>query len=621
VGMSSWFKWRTREATALRAGVAAAYLFVPPSLSRCNFAAITGKCPGWPPVCMACVGCHGWDRGRALTWAAGADKSDFFNDAGEAAALWRAVFDDERAGEEDLEEHEVLAGVREYQGQRGGKGRRDSSKSRAGRGAGHRAPRKSGGSPKKAVVMEDGWFVSGSKHLGKIIRRHAEGIPESVMRGDGGKPKHDGWIIGDVIAWLPADRSNFFKDPMTKQEPAALWRVQYREIIAGLPQQEELEEEEIVDAHTAYEAWKSALLDTDEWLVAGSDYLKKRVRKAVASLDGGKHVVNATISGWLPPEQSNFFPDPATQVPVALWRILFDDETIGAEDLEEAEVIEYMEAYDVWKSAEDAKKRSHQSKGARGSSSPSKRRCGGLERNARQRSAHTSSGEGGDGGGQGTNAAPKDPRGTEKKGKRVQELRGRKKTPDGRVMYLAHWSGTTSDDDSWVEAAQLGKDEWLVSEWEQEHTQQDAAEAGSGKAAGDGVEAGEEGEGVGDIAQHVGNTLGSGADEDKKAAQDRKRPRESQEDGFEHAGKLSGPETTFEEGDKAGPSLAAARALEQVDAGDEQGCSAGGGAGGRHEAGSARSPEPAVAEDGQGARSKRVRRPARVFGEGGSESE
>ncbi len=469
--------------------------------------------------------------------------------------------------------------------------------------------------------------MTGSKHLGKILRRRAEGIPESVMRGDGGKPKHDGWLIGDVVAWLPAHQSNFFKDPMTKQEPAALWRVIYREIVAGAPQEEELEEAEVVEGHKAYQAWKSALLDKDEWLVTGSDYLKARVRKTVASLDGGVYLVNATVSGWLPPELSNFFPDPATQVPVALWRILFDDETIGAEDLEEAEVVEYMMAYNMWKKTEDLKKRSQQGKGSRASSSPSKRRCGGLERKASEGSAHAASGEGGDAGEQGKKAAQKDlPPAKEGSGKSVQELRGRKKTPDGKVMYLAHWSGTASDDDSWVEASQLGKDEWLVSEWEQEHAQEGAAEAGSGEAAADGGEVGEAAAAAGAHAavQQVGNTMSSGVDEHK--AQARKRPRESQDD-IERTARLSAPERSSEEsGTGACPAAAqerapAASALEQAGAGDGQGGCAGGGAGGRGGSGSARSPEPAVTGDGQGGRSKRPRRSRKVSADPASDSE
>jgi hypothetical protein len=35
-------------------------------------------------------------------------------------------------------------------------------------------------------------------------------------------------------------------------------------------------------------------------------------------------------------------------------------------------------------------------------------------------------------------------------------------------LYQVQWKGCTSEDDTWEEAAALGKDEWLVSEWEEE---------------------------------------------------------------------------------------------------------------------------------------------------------
>ena len=54
--------------------------------------------------------------------------------------------------------------------------------------------------------------------------------------------------------------------------------------------------------------------------------------------------------------------------------------------------------------------------------------------------------------------------------KKLEEIRGKKMTADGTVLYLAHWQGTDSDDDTWEHAAGLGSDEWLVSEWEAEQT-------------------------------------------------------------------------------------------------------------------------------------------------------
>jgi hypothetical protein len=43
-----------------------------------------------------------------------------------------------------------------------------------------------------------------------------------------------------------------------------------------------------------------------------------------------------------------------------------------------------------------------------------------------------------------------------------------------QVLYLVHWKGTSSGEDTWEEAAALGQDEWLVSEWE--HDQLSAAQ-------------------------------------------------------------------------------------------------------------------------------------------------
>jgi len=52
--------------------------------------------------------------------------------------------------------------------------------------------------------------------------------------------------------------------------------------------------------------------------------------------------------------------------------------------------------------------------------------------------------------------------------RRVAELRGKKMSADNTVWYLAHWEGCDTEDDTWVPPADLGSDEWLVSEWEAE---------------------------------------------------------------------------------------------------------------------------------------------------------
>jgi hypothetical protein len=57
-----------------------------------------------------------------------------------------------------------------------------------------------------------------------------------------------------------------------------------------------------------------------------------------------------------------------------------------------------------------------------------------------------------------------------KKQRRVAELRGKKMAADGTVWYLVHWEGSDSEENTWEQAAGLGSDEWLVSEWEAEQS-------------------------------------------------------------------------------------------------------------------------------------------------------
>ena len=551
-----------------------------------------------------------------------ADKSDFFQDPEtmlKPAALWRAVFDDERAGEEDLEEHEVIAGIREYQRPREveTKGKQDRSSVRASRGRDRSGSKSGEHATKTAAVREveiDGWLVTGSKYLFKTVRRRSEEIfrlpAPGSMETQCTKLTSDGWNFGDIVGWLPADRSRFYKDPMARQQPAPLWHVQYREIVDGVQHEEDLQESEVIEGMKEYKKWKAGLLDKDEWLTKGSDYLKRRVRKPVPNLQGEMLPVNATVLGWLPPEQSNFFPDPTTQIPAALWRILFDDEVIGAEDLEEMEVVQYAQEYDKWKSTEDAKKRSLQAKGGR---SPSKRRCGGLEHNARGVPTHTSSGEGGDTARHGTDGAQRkltaaaDDEDDEEKSlskpdlvRGVEELRG-KKIENGKVLYLAHWSGATSDDDTWMEAAQLGKDEWLVSEWEQNHD--DDARDAQVQGASSSCLAGKE----------------AGPQELKRGSPGRKRPRASSSEAQESSEEY-GPPVTPHGSAAANASLSAGRAHQ---AGSRASSSPqrqpGACAAAAHEA-SPSSVERASAPNDEGGRGKRVRRPKRKFG-GGSDSD
>jgi len=54
--------------------------------------------------------------------------------------------------------------------------------------------------------------------------------------------------------------------------------------------------------------------------------------------------------------------------------------------------------------------------------------------------------------------------------RKVGELRGKKIDANSTAWYVAHWEEGNTDDDTWEQAAGLGSDEWLVSEWEAEQT-------------------------------------------------------------------------------------------------------------------------------------------------------
>jgi hypothetical protein len=75
-----------------------------------------------------------------------------------------------------------------------------------------------------------------------------------------------------------------------------------------------------------------------EWITEGSEYVGRRVRRNVRG-DDGKLAgwANGSIVGWLPADKSDFYCK-ETGLPSALWHVRFDDEEIGEEDLEHAEV-------------------------------------------------------------------------------------------------------------------------------------------------------------------------------------------------------------------------------------------------------------------------------------------
>ena len=76
----------------------------------------------------------------------------------------------------------------------------------------------------------------------------------------------------------------------------------------------------------------------DDGWTTGSRYLGQRVRRI---LPEGKHdrPIDGTVEKWLPADKSDFTSE-ATNEPAALWHIVFDDRTVGEEDMEEHEIKE-----------------------------------------------------------------------------------------------------------------------------------------------------------------------------------------------------------------------------------------------------------------------------------------
>jgi len=168
-------------------------------------------------------------RSSSVVWLDGAirgwlplDKSDYFKDPDtrlDPRALWRCVFDDVRAGEEDLEEEEVLQGVAAYEAEQ--KKKIAEAKKKPARCATSSTSRRSGGSrgsllsncPDGANGEEEGagrgaverkeWLTTGSSHLFKMIRRR---LPKHCLLD----PADHEWQHAQITGWLPAHKSNFF---------------------------------------------------------------------------------------------------------------------------------------------------------------------------------------------------------------------------------------------------------------------------------------------------------------------------------------------------------------------------------------------------------------------------
>ena len=94
------------------------------------------------------------------------------------------------------------------------------------------------------------------------------------------------------------------------------------------------------------------------WWVRGSEYLGRRVRRAVYDEDSAEIVgaADGEIVGWLPLEVSDFVSE-FFKKPAALWHMVYDNEAVGEEDLEEFEVRDAIESYnrDAWADLGDGK--------------------------------------------------------------------------------------------------------------------------------------------------------------------------------------------------------------------------------------------------------------------------
>ena len=93
--------------------------------------------------------------------------------------------------------------------------------------------------------------------------------------------------------------------------------------------------------------------DLDGWRTSGSAYINARILRF--ELDAaGKPVPpgqRGVVAGWLSAAEADFVSE-ATGAPAALWRVVYDDRELGAEDLEEAEVQQGIREYDLNRAAQ-----------------------------------------------------------------------------------------------------------------------------------------------------------------------------------------------------------------------------------------------------------------------------
>ena len=85
------------------------------------------------------------------------------------------------------------------------------------------------------------------------------------------------------------------------------------------------------------------------WMAKGNEYVGRRVRRSVTEEEKIVGAADGEIVGWLPAEKADYVSD-ITHAPVALWRVLYDDATLGEEDLEEFEVQDAIDSFerDQW---------------------------------------------------------------------------------------------------------------------------------------------------------------------------------------------------------------------------------------------------------------------------------
>ena len=227
------------------------------------------------------------------------------------APLWRIRFHDAVLGEEDLQDFELVDAYFAYRGV-----------------------------CSVAAMHRDAtgahWQATGSPLIGRTVRR---GIVDQYSR-HAGEGKLAGFVDGTIRAWLPPEASSYFGKNDSSPQP--LFRVVYHRKEIGV---EDLDLDQVHEGIAAYSVPKEADRD-DEWLAHGNCYIGQRIRRSVMDTNGLMTAVDGMVRGWLPAELSNFWSDHSRR-PAALWRVVYDKADIGQEDLEDFEVEEAVQVYQI----------------------------------------------------------------------------------------------------------------------------------------------------------------------------------------------------------------------------------------------------------------------------------